>query len=414
MNGSSSSSSTSNMSSLHDVIMNYVETSGYASTARILCKTKSKQNNNADTEETNTNTNGDGNGNRETDNDMEVDDDDGTDETKNSEDGGMKSNKEGIISIKKAGKLPIGKKAIDFDEVDLENIEKRRTILDHILNGSISKSVELLNEHFPAVLNDSSESSSSSSSSSITNGNSSIPYYRYNTSTNTTTNHSIPVLYKSTEPSHVKLNLQIQQFIEYFRQLNPSSSTSTFDSNSNGLDSSSSPSSSIGSLSGSTSSITTNGNNSNSSNGNLINALSAAQGLHSEAKKLPAEIRAIYLQEIKDVGALFAYTNPEQSILKGFLDQNRRIKLSEMINSAILKSQNKSTESALETFARRTTVLYKIMNNHGIDSKPSLTTNKTTSNGNNDDGKGGEHLAEYWKQSNGRPFNLHEFVHSSW
>jgi hypothetical protein len=69
----------------------------------------------------------------------------------------------------------------------------------------------------------------------------------------------------------------------------------------------------------------------------LTNALTAAQGLHQEAKKLGAEDRAVYLLEIKDVVALFAYTDPESSILRGFLDQNRRIALAEQINRAILR-----------------------------------------------------------------------------
>lgn len=68
----------------------------------------------------------------------------------------------------------------------------------------------------------------------------------------------------------------------------------------------------------------------------LTNALTAAQELHAEAKKLPADVRAVYLQEIKDVGALFAYTDPETSILKGFLEQRRRIALAEQVNAAIL------------------------------------------------------------------------------
>ena len=68
----------------------------------------------------------------------------------------------------------------------------------------------------------------------------------------------------------------------------------------------------------------------------LTHALTAAQGLHQEAKKLKPEDRAVYLQEIKDVGALFAYKDPETSILKGFLEQGRRISLAEQINRAIL------------------------------------------------------------------------------
>jgi hypothetical protein len=68
----------------------------------------------------------------------------------------------------------------------------------------------------------------------------------------------------------------------------------------------------------------------------LTNALTAAQGLHQEAKKLAPDDRAVYLQEIKDVGALLAYTDPETSILKGFLEQTRRIALANQVNRAIL------------------------------------------------------------------------------
>ena len=75
----------------------------------------------------------------------------------------------------------------------------------------------------------------------------------------------------------------------------------------------------------------------NGSSVTLTHALTAAQGLHSEAKKLPADVRAVYLQEIKDVGALFAYSEPETSILKGFLEQSRRIALAEQVNRAILR-----------------------------------------------------------------------------
>lgn len=64
--------------------------------------------------------------------------------------------------------------------------------------------------------------------------------------------------------------------------------------------------------------------------------MTAAQGLHAEAKKLPPDVRAVYLQEIKDVGALFAYTDPETSILSGFLAQDRRVALADQVNMAIL------------------------------------------------------------------------------
>jgi hypothetical protein len=79
----------------------------------------------------------------------------------------------------------------------------------------------------------------------------------------------------------------------------------------------------------------------------LTHALTAAQGLHAEAKKLGPEDRAVYLQEIKDVGALFAYTDPETSILKGFLEQGRRIVLAEQVNRAILRESGSSLACAV-------------------------------------------------------------------
>lgn len=208
------------------------------------------------------------------------------------------------------------------------------------------RAVEALNNHFPAVLADTELPSLSSYSGSIpisngrSNGHSttynglsisptssSLPstYPRRTSSNghNTTPplgpSHSLPTFVHSPQPAHIRLNLQIQAFIESFRQLAPSSSAPT------------SPESSIGSLSSSAHLHLPSG-----SGVSLTNALTAAQGLHQEAKKLPPEERAVYLQEIKDVGALFAYSDPESSILRGFLDQERRIALAEQVNRAIL------------------------------------------------------------------------------
>ncbi|WWC70046.1 uncharacterized protein I206_103990 [Kwoniella pini CBS 10737] len=367
MNGSSSSSSSfQNINSLHDVILNYVETSGYASTARILAKTQLTH------ESPSNGTTNNGNGGEE--DNMDIDEDDIKVEDGLGNEGKRLSDKKGK-GVMKGG--------LSFSERDLEDIENRRVILNHILNGSISKSVDLLKTYFPSVLDDSLEIKSST----INGFESNYINPKY------PSNHSIPVLIKSTIPSHVKLNLQIQQFIESLRQLNPSSSSSSIPS---------SPSSSIGSLGNS-------GTLSSSSIG-LTHTLSAAQGLHSEAKKLSPDIRAIYLQEIQDVGALLAYADPENGPLKGFLSQDRRIRLSEMVNSAILKSQGKYTESALEAYSRRTTVLYKMMSEFGLDPK----SNWTTVSGESGNGKDEAHLAEYWKQANGKPFSLHNFVNSTW
>ncbi|WWC62028.1 uncharacterized protein I303_104615 [Kwoniella dejecticola CBS 10117] len=373
MNGSSSSSSSyADINSLHDVILNYVETSGYASTARILARSPPRHTSLSNGKPFAPASLGDEGG-------MEIDEDDI--KVEDGEDSGVGS------SSHKKGK-GVMKDGLRFTEDDLEQIENRRNILNHILNGSITKAVDLLRTHFPSVLD---ESLGPGPDQPVTNGSSSHYIYPKYPS-----NHSVPVLIKSTNPSHVKLNLQIQQFIESLRQLNPSSSNGTGSMPS-------SPSSSIGSLGNS-------GSLSSSSMG-LTHTLSAAQGLHSEAKKLPPDIRAIYLQEIQEVGALLAYADPENGPLKGFLSQDRRIKLSEMVNAAILRSQGIHPESALGAYARRTTVLYRLMAEYGLDPKTNWGTSVSSDGV---DGRNQEHLAEYWKQANGKPFSLHNFVHSTW
>lgn len=183
--------------------------------------------------------------------------------------------------------------------------------------------VDLLNRHFPLVLSCAEPmiSNYSTAANGTTSNGTVTPKPRLFPSggslqSESSINHSIPVLNSSAHPDHIRLNLQIQRFIESFRQMNPYS-----------------PSSPSSSTSSPANSQIFNGG----SGVTLTHALSAAHGLHSEAKKLPADVRAIYLQEIKDVGALFAYENAEMSPLKGFLEQGRRIKLAEQVNKAILR-----------------------------------------------------------------------------
>lgn len=71
----------------------------------------------------------------------------------------------------------------------------------------------------------------------------------------------------------------------------------------------------------------------------LQRTLAAAQGLREEAQKLKGDDKAVYLQETKDVCALLAYADPESSILRGFLEQSRRIALADQVNRAILCEQ---------------------------------------------------------------------------
>lgn len=202
-------------------------------------------------------------------------------------------------------------------------------IIDSVLSGAIGRAVDALHAHFPSVLSPTTSHGSSSNgaggarggSSNGSNGAYVVTPRASRTPAGSGTprgsggdNHATPVFARSTEADHVRLNLQIQQFIESFRQIVPSAPSS--------------PTSSIGSLNGST-----------GGGGSLaLNvALTALQGLHADALRMPSAPRAVYLQEIKDVGGLLAYTDPENSTLGGFLDQARRIALAQQVNAAILR-----------------------------------------------------------------------------
>lgn len=191
------------------------------------------------------------------------------------------------------------------------------------------RAVDALHAHFPSVLTPTSSSNSSNGASS--NGRSSNGAYVVTPRASTSTrapdpsaadagtprqggNHATPVFARSTEADHVRLNLQIQQFIESFRQIVPSAPSS--------------PASSIGSL---------NGSSSGSGGATLNVALTALHGLHADALRMMPAPRSVYLQEIKDVGGLLAYTDPENSTLSGFLDQARRVALAQQVNAAILR-----------------------------------------------------------------------------
>ncbi|WVN88373.1 uncharacterized protein L203_103579 [Cryptococcus depauperatus CBS 7841] len=273
----------------------------------------------------------------------------------------------------------------------LRSIERRRELLDFVLSGAINKAIEVLKTHFPAVLADQETNGSvtTSANNSIASGTitpkSRLPAASVLPPDSASLTHNVPVLCTSLVPAHIRLNLQIQQFIESFRQLNPSSNNS-------------SPSSSISSLS---TSQTLGG----SSGTTLTHALTAAHGLHSEAKKLSPDERAIYLQEIKDVGALFAYENIEASPLKGFLDQGRRIRLAEQVNMAILNSEGKPPQSQLEEHSRRMVAIYKVLEANKIDTAPTWTS---------EDGPVKERIALYWKFRDIKNFDFHEFVTSEW
>lgn len=160
------------------------------------------------------------------------------------------------------------------------------------------------------------------------------------TTTSEPTNHATPTFPESLYPPHVLLNLQIQDFIESFRLLNPDPSpSSSMTSSIASLHASQSLSISLG-LGNGNGNGNGNGafNGSANGTGSLQQALSAAGRLHAEAKKLEPFDRAVYVREITEAGALFAYTDPESSPVGGFLEQERRIQLAQQVNRAVLRT----------------------------------------------------------------------------
>ncbi|ODN94233.1 hypothetical protein L198_05087 [Cryptococcus wingfieldii CBS 7118] len=378
------------LTSLHDVVLEYITVNAYASTARALFN--SNQGSLTGSSEfarlpvdglgqpgpsNGITKNGAGNGN--------VQGDHGAEEGMDVDDGNV-DDEEAEDEFAHKGEIPASRIVIDKDM--LQSIERRREILDHILNGFIERAVETLQNHFPDVLRDVPEEPSwstyHSDSTANCNGGTRLHVSR-SLQWDNQASHDTPVFNTSSDPSHVRLNLQIQQFIESFRQLNPGSSTS-------------SPASSISSLA-----------NSQMMNGGggvtLTHALTSAQGLHAEAKKLKPEVRAVYMQEIKDVGALFAYENVEQSPLGGFVKQERRIRLAEQVNRAILESKGTPVESQLEEYTKRTQAIYALLGEHRVDVQPPWTSA---------DGAAKEHVAEFWKYYGERPFSLQDFLDFSW
>jgi hypothetical protein len=221
------------------------------------------------------------------------------------------------------------------DDVN-RNIQLMEGIINHILNGAIGRAIDELQSHYPAVLDSSNDngdstrtnvpSRSNGHGNGTTNGNGNGASNGNGHSENSTTlapariydpptaqPNSKPSFPLSTSPSQIILNLHIQQFIESFRSLpqpvSPSSSISTSMSMSMSM---------------------------SQSTGGLQHALTAASGLHAEAALLEPSIRAVYVREITEAGALFAYTDPDNSPVGGFLQQERRIALAEQVNRAIL------------------------------------------------------------------------------
>lgn len=206
-------------------------------------------------------------------------------------------------------------------------------IRDHILAGRIQLAVDLLNEHFPAVLTDVPTPPPSKPSSKSCD-----PKTFFVPSTSTPPpalpRPILPILGAtfspsalSLAPSILSLNLQLQSFVELIRTANSTSRPSTPTPSAAG-DSPTDPPS----LSASTSSIMS------SRTGSMMKAIAQSQALGKKVQEMPAgRDKESWQRECVDVSGLLAYVDLSICPVRGYLAQERREVLAELVNAAVLR-----------------------------------------------------------------------------
>lgn len=188
------------------------------------------------------------------------------------------------------------------------SLDRPLEIRINILSGRVDDAIALLNTHFPAVL---SPDSTAHDVVLASDADSTIKY----------------VPSASVDPAHLHLNLRILGFIESARTVplsyrHPGSKVSL-----------SPPPLPPFTFSDDKKRTT---DDPEFSDQQLI-LLHKAQKLYSEAGSLPkADDRALYLNELSQVTALLAYTDPENSIMAPYLKQDRREAVADQIEGAIL------------------------------------------------------------------------------
>ncbi|SOV08514.1 uncharacterized protein UDID_00456 [Ustilago sp. UG-2017a] len=253
---------------------------------------------------------------------------------------------------------------------DLRAVRARKQIKDHIISGNIRQAIDMINEHFPTVLN--------SGGSTSGNGAKAVRTKTAVTSSgaNAGFDKVLPANPTSMDADHLLLNLQIQVFIEAIRSASssqlacnssctaqlgvsggslPSLASTTPGIAAAAISRAASPAPSTSSSNGSATSAT--GTNA-ALNPALHSALAYAQGLYASAQRLPSFWRAMYLKELEQVTALLAYTDVEHSPVRRFLHRSRKVALAEQVNSAILLRSGKPSQPLVEVAVRQTTFLW--------------------------------------------------------
>ncbi|KAF8844601.1 hypothetical protein BDN67DRAFT_987829 [Paxillus ammoniavirescens] len=236
----------------------------------------------------------------------------------------------------------------DLSEDMIRKILLRERIRTHILSGKVEEAIALLNEHFPKVLAE--DEAWDTIDADVEMEISDAGRLEYTTDT--------------VNPIHLSLNLRILAFIEACRTVpliydpppRRAGSPMSVD-----LDNIAAPLSKC---------------HPRDEDEYQMELLIRAQKLYATVNALrKQEERAIYIQELSNVGGLLAYKVPEDSPMAKYLHQERRDGVAEQINSAILYRTNMPTVSYLELAVRYThfswAVLHELRVKVSAGSQPS-------------------------------------------
>jgi len=232
----------------------------------------------------------------------------------------------------------------------VRHILLRQRIQFEILSGNVHEATDLLNRYFPRVLavDDSGESSSETE---VADENAGDP-------------SRLEYVAETVNPVHLSLNLRILAFIEACRTVPlvypgplPSERGSA-----GGRSPVSFPDSDSDIVMVATPSSAAAKHDTREEESYQAELLICVQKLYATVNALgKSEDRAIYLKELSNVGGLLAYAVPENSPMVKYLHQERRDRVAEQINSAILHHTHMPSVSYLERAVRYTHCLWGML-----------------------------------------------------
>ncbi|KAH8116770.1 CTLH/CRA C-terminal to lish motif domain-containing protein [Phellopilus nigrolimitatus] len=217
----------------------------------------------------------------------------------------------------------------------LRLVRLRREIKHHILSGRVDEATQLLDAHFPSVLQESADGDEPPAPRAP------APHARV---------HYASQL--STKPVHIALNLRILAFVEAARTV-----PLPYPPDPRAKDASAAapvPDRASDAFSAQQTAL-----------------LHRAQGLYASVESLrDTRDRDVYRRELNSVGGLLAYPAPERSPMAKYMRQERREAVADQVNSAILYHQGQPATSHIELYARQTGAVWSVMRDNGMALPP--------------------------------------------